>query len=341
MPIQARYYRLVAAGDVRFEQEQFDPSDVAEDEILCRTVMSAISPGTELAAFEGLEPLRTNVPAYPRWLGYMNVAEVVRAGRKAINHFPEGSSVYSHSGHRSHFRLETEGVIASVPPELNSGLASLAYLYRLAWMGLRRGEVESGRTVAIVGMGAIGQCAVELATMFGSKCLAVSDHRNARLSAQRLGGLAIGRNEAEERFVRGGPSDGERFDTVLVTTNSWRDWQIALALARFGGVISVIGFPGRGQGSPELNPLLPAHFYDRQLTIMSAGIDASAAGGHGIHPALQRDTLQILDWMGTGQIDPSRVCMGAHPANDLIGAYHRLRMPDRGVGTLVLDWTVV
>jgi threonine dehydrogenase-like Zn-dependent dehydrogenase len=269
----------------------------------------------------------------------MNVAEVLRAGRNVRAEFPDGILVYSHAAHRSHFRMAASRILAVIPRELGAAEASIAYLYRLAWTGLRRGGVEAGRDVAVVGLGAIGECAVELAVKFGSRCLAVSDHANARSSAQQIGAVGISRDDAEASFSSSSPSEDERFDLVLVTTNSWRDWQIALSLARFGAIISVIGFPGRGQGSPSVNPLLPSLFYDRQLSIMSAGLAGSGAGAGREDPAvLKRDIVQILNWISEGELKPSRLRMGVHPASDLAGAYRRLKAPDRGVGTLLLDW---
>lgn len=337
--LQACYHWLVGPGDIRLEYEEFDPNDLADDEVLCRTQVSAISPGTELAAFAGLEALRPEIPTYPRWLGYMNVAEIVRAGRNAQTEFPEGTLIYSNTAHRSHFRLDKSKILGVLSSRHDPADASLAYLYRLAWVGLRRGRGEVGRDVAVLGLGAIGQCAAELAMRFGSNCLGISDHANARQLLREVGGSAIGRIEAEQRFVSVMPGEDQRFDIVVVTTNTWRDWHIALALARFGGIISVIGFPGRGQPGPDVNPLLPALFYDRQLTIMSAGLAGSAAGqGREDISVRTRDIRQILAWIDAETIVPSRLCMGMHPARDLAGAYGRLSQPDRAPGTIVLDW---
>jgi threonine dehydrogenase-like Zn-dependent dehydrogenase len=339
MRIQGRYHWLVGPGDIRLQWEELDEDELGREELLCRTLVSAISPGTELAAFEGREPLRRGVPAYPRWLGYMNVAEVIGAGSDARAEFPVGAIVYTHAAHRSHFRTDRSKVLGLVPDRLSAADASLCYLYRLAWVGLRRGRGNVAARVAVVGLGAIGLCAVELAAKFGCRSIAISDHANARQVAQGLGARSIGRDEAEECFVKQKGIDDEHFDCVLATTNGWRDWQIAMSLARFGGIISVVGFPGRGQDAPKINPLLPALFYDRQLTIMSAGLAGPMPGDGREDPsALRHDTVEIFRWMRLGEIIPARIRMGMHVATDLAGAYARLKSKERGVGTLVLDW---
>jgi threonine dehydrogenase-like Zn-dependent dehydrogenase len=336
MRVEAHYHWLEGPGDIQFVRQSFDLANLTPTQIFCKTILSAISPGTELAAFNGVEPLRTNVPAYPRWLGYMNVAEVAAAGESARAEFPEGTIVYTHAAHRSHFVLNCADVLARVPRELDIVPASLAYLYRLAWSGLRRAGGKTFQRVALVGGGTIAQCALELSSK--SQCLLVSDHEGAK-SALDTSVRAMTRAEAESGFVAKAAAESELFDLVLVTTNTWRDWRIALSLARFGGIISVLGFPGRGQGAAEFNPLMPSLFYDRQLVIMSAGQAAPGAGAGRENPAaLNADISELFGMMVAQTIYPARLCMGLHPARDLAGAYRLLQKPDRGAGTLVLDW---
>jgi threonine dehydrogenase-like Zn-dependent dehydrogenase len=336
--IEARYHRLVAPRTLRLEAETLHEDRLADDEIFCRTRFSAVSPGTELAAFNGLEPLRPTKQPYPRWLGYMNLAEVIAAGSAAAATFLPGALVYTHVAHRSHYKLPAARVLSVVPPALDPALASLAYLYRLALAGLRRGRGEPGRRIGTVGLGAIGLCAVQLAHLFGREVLAVSDHESARQLAESHGGRAYSRSGAESHFDAA--SDEDRCDSVLVTTNAWRDWDIALSMTRYGAVVSILGFPGRGQPAPANNPLSSRYVYDRQLALVAAGM-AGPHVGDGPEPEqiLRDDIAQVFNWMGARQIDPGALCLGLHPALDLEGAYARLQSPERAPGTVVLDWT--
>lgn len=339
MTIDAHYHWLVAPGKIDWVRETTEPEKISPTEIVCRTLYSAISPGTELAAFGGLEPLRPGISVFPRWLGYMNVAEVIAAGEEAANEFPKGTLVYTGAAHRSHFVMDQAKVLAKMPSGLDPANATIAYLYRLALVGLVRGRGKIVSSNAVVGLGAIGQCAIELARGQGAQCLGISDHDGAHASVKNLGAVVLRRADAESKFGARQAKD-ELFEQVLVTTNGWRDWNIAMSLARFGGIISVIGFPGRGQPSPQINPLLPSLFYDRQLTIASAGFASSMLGeGRESPESLRNDMQEILGWMKSGRIDPSRLVIGQHPASDLTGAYRRLKEAKRSAGTIVLDWT--
>ena len=336
--IESRYHWLVAPGKIEWACKEIDPGKLAPGEVCCRSLYSAISPGTELAAFDGLEPLRPNIAMFPRWLGYLNVSEVVAAGRDAAAEFPAGTIVYTGAAHRTHFVVDQTKVLAKVPQQLDAASATLAYLYRLALVGLVRGRGKIVASNAVVGLGAIGQCALELVKNAEAKCLGVSDHDGALASARALGISVAKRSEAETNFGNLQPEQ-QLFEQVLVTTNSWRDWKIALSLARFGGIISVIGFPGRGQPAPDFNPLSPSLFYDRQLTIASAGSASFTLGeGRESPTALPDDMKYILQLMLDGHINPERLVIDTHPARDLTGAYARLKEPGRGAGTIVLDW---
>lgn len=316
MKVEARYHWLAAPGRIELREERYDSAALEDGQMLCATRYSAISPGTELAAFNGLAPLRPSAAPYPRWLGYMNVAEVL-ASRGPV---PAGALVYSHAAHRSHFVIDAGRVLAQVT--LDPCSASLAHLYRLAWSGLRRGRGTLPGRVGIVGLGAIGLCAVQVASLFGCQIVAVSEHASAAALARARGAQVHGRASAQAM------PEGEGCDLVLVTTNSWRDWDLALSMTRYGAVVSVIGFPGRAGDTPRANPLDSRYFYDRQLSLISAGKAGFAAG----------DLAQILEWIAAGRIDPKALIAAVHPAADLAGAYRALQAGARAPGTVVLDW---
>ncbi len=74
--IEAKISKLLGPQELAFESETIDESTLAADKILCKTLVSAISPGTEIAAYDGLPPLHP-IKAYPRLVGYCNVAELL------------------------------------------------------------------------------------------------------------------------------------------------------------------------------------------------------------------------------------------------------------------------
>ena len=106
---------LTRPGTIELRQE--DLAAPAPGQILCKTIVTAISPGTELAAFTGLPPLRPSV-TYPRLQGYCNVGEVLES---RADGFAQGDRVLSFTSHRSHFVLPAEGVLYTLPAAADAG----------------------------------------------------------------------------------------------------------------------------------------------------------------------------------------------------------------------------
>jgi threonine dehydrogenase-like Zn-dependent dehydrogenase len=337
-PIGAACSRLHGARDLRFETETLDPGALAHDQVLCRTRVSAISPGTELAAFNGAPPLRPTQQVYPRLVGYLNVAEVMARG-SAVTSVEPGERVLTFTSHRSHYVVDETRLRARVPATVSDEHAALAYLYRLALTGLRRAQVTDGSRVAVFGLGAIGLAAVDLARARGCRVVALSGSEVARRTAGELGAVAA-------RDKRGYDRDAARADlgdlpqAAVSTSNAWDDLQTAVGLLAFNGVLALLGFPGRTQGPPAFNPFDPQYFYDQQLTVTSAGMAPAEPGTGSEDPAvLPTDLADILDRFASGALNPGRLIARRYPWRELEAAYHYLDGPDRAPGTVLLDWT--
>src|SRR5688572_21668827 len=64
--------RAILNGPRELEfQDVLLPPDITEDQLLARTEFSAVSLGTEMAAYSGEPPLRPGI-IYPRLVGYCN-----------------------------------------------------------------------------------------------------------------------------------------------------------------------------------------------------------------------------------------------------------------------------
>lgn len=93
-------YRAKPRGVFRLTCERtlvldLDASDGAEPpggKLAVETLVSAISPGTELAAWVVAPPLRPTTQPYPRLMGYCNVC-IVRAPGVGAGQLPDGSAI--------------------------------------------------------------------------------------------------------------------------------------------------------------------------------------------------------------------------------------------------------
>jgi len=308
--------------------------ELPSDGLEARTLATAISTGTEVAAWTGAPPLRPTAAPYPRLNGYMNVAEVVRLGPTASGP-AVGQRVYTHQSHRERFVIAADAVLAVVPETVSSVVAAPAYLYRLALSALRRGAFTAAHRVAVVGLGVIGLAVVELAVALGGEVAALSGRAAARAAAEACGAVATG-VVAGDALARVWP-DGA--DLVVTTSNRWADWRAALQLAGFNGRVVILGFPGRGQPMAPDNPLDSALVYDKQLSLVAAGTGIRPGRPKSDEAAsLRADVQWLLDRIAEGRLQPDRRVAAVRPWTALAAVYAELEA-DAPAGVVVLDWT--
>jgi threonine dehydrogenase-like Zn-dependent dehydrogenase len=334
--ITAQIATLNAPRHLVFNSEQLDPANLPTGEILAETIVSAISPGTELAAYIGAPPLRPCVP-YPRLVGYCNVARVI-AISSDVSAVAIGDRILSFTSHRSHFRLPIDEVLAVIPDDIDSDDAVCAYLFHLGYSAALRADIRLGNTVVVLGLGVLGLGSVAMASLAGARVFAISDHDIPRKKALGFGAeKCFGRSDFPELMKVLG---SRRAQAVITTSNSWADWQLALESTGDQGTIAVLGFPGRQESTIPLNPLNSAHFHDRQLRIIAAGLSPQKADSRGFLAFNnERDNLlRILNWIKNGRLNSAELVSGRFSGLKLADAYESLIRRDNSPLTYLLDW---
>lgn len=326
MTVIARVARLLAPRELAFEDTRLDPDHLEDGSVYAETDVSAVSLGTERAAYVGDPPLRPG-PVYPRLVGYCNVATVRASATPLV---PVGARVLTHQSHRSAFICPGADVLATVPLELASTEASVAYLAHLGLAALRRASFAPGERVAVIGLGAIGLATVALSRALGSAPLAVGNSLERCALARSMGA-------AEARA--GDDVDDASYDVVVLTANTWSAWQLATRIAARFGRITVLGFPGRSEGAPAFNPFEPRWFYDKQLAILGAGMPvATGPAPEAEQPALVRGMQTIVRMMCRNDLALSGLVTDEVPWTDLRGIYERAAAGDKSLVTAVLRW---
>src|SRR5450631_2192038 len=153
--------RLLAPRVLRFEPMALAQGAPAPDEIVAITEYSAISIGTEKAAYVGLPALRAG-PAYPRLVGYCNASRVFRVGT-GVDEVSPGMRILTHQSHQSCFVCKESEVLAVIPPDLSSREASLTYIAHIGLTALQRAGLRAGESVAVQGLGPVGLATIALA----------------------------------------------------------------------------------------------------------------------------------------------------------------------------------
>lgn len=324
----AKVVWLDGPGELALREEALAAPGAGE--VLCETVVSAISPGTELAAWRGLPPLRPSV-AYPRLQGYCNVARVIECG-EGVDSVAPGDRVLSFASHRSHHLLAESDILYRLPDDADEGQVVAAYLFHLGYNAVLRADVRAGSKVLVIGLGALGLTSVAMAHLAGAEVHGLSGQPAPAELARGYGARSV--------FARGDAAlDALAADVVITTTNGWGDMEIAMRAAGQNGTIACLGFPGRGEPAPETNPFDSQYFYMKQLSIEAVGWSPETNDSRGFNRFNERDNIAYLARLiEDGRLDPAPILSGRYRGEDIAQAYADLYARKDDAVTYLLDW---
>src|SRR3972149_3601318 len=153
---------FTAPGQVSVREEKLPA--LGSGQLLVQSLLSAISPGTELLIYRGEFPaglpLDENIPSlqggfsYPLQYGYATVGRVIAAGAGADSAWG-GRLVFAFQPHASHFINEPRGLIP-VPAELSAEQAVFLPNMETAVSFIMDGRPLIGEHVTVFGQGIVG-----------------------------------------------------------------------------------------------------------------------------------------------------------------------------------------
>lgn len=148
----------------RVTLESFTLPEPGPGEVILKTEVTLISPGTERAFFLSL-PNAT--PRYPYYPGYCHIGRVIALGEGAEKSLSLGDRVASAGNHASHVRFPA-AYCWKVPEGLAPMDAAFFSLAAIALQGVRKAHIELGECVLVLGLGIIGNLALQLARLQGA-----------------------------------------------------------------------------------------------------------------------------------------------------------------------------
>lgn len=185
--------------------ESYDDPPLEPNEVRLRTLYSGISAGTELTAYRGSNPYlhkqwdparKLFIPAehptlaYPisGW-GYEEVGEVIELGRE-VRDVSIGDVIFGTWGHRTHHIVEGAYARDRVQTKsLDPIFGIFSQIGSIAMNGVHDARIRIGETVAVFGMGSLGQIVGQLARKSGAHVIGV-DRFEKRLEIARGSGAA-------------------------------------------------------------------------------------------------------------------------------------------------------
>jgi L-iditol 2-dehydrogenase len=175
------------------ELEAFEVDRLGEDEVLIETEYTLISPGTELAWLNALP----NTPGeYPQYPGYNNVGRVAELGSR-VTELSIGDRVASPAKHASLVAVPASQV-TKVPDGVGPRDAAYFNMACISLQAVRKGRIELGETVVVLGQGLIGNLALQLARLSGGLPVVGTDLIESRLELSRACGADLALNPQDE-----------------------------------------------------------------------------------------------------------------------------------------------
>ncbi|MBD3291486.1 MAG: zinc-binding dehydrogenase, partial [Armatimonadia bacterium] len=218
-------------------------------EVLVRTTRSLISAGTEGASFTGppwTRPDGTTVPQYPTCPGYSSAGEVIAIGEQVRDLSP-GDRVCSAAPHRLLNTIPAGGeCLWKIPSGVCDEDATLTVLACTVLNGVRLGHPQVGETVAVVGLGILGQLAARYLSLTAARRVIGIDLDDHRLGIARDAGAvthALNPRECDVAAEVRALTDGRGADQVFEVTGRTQTYDLCLDLARKFGTVVALGSP--------------------------------------------------------------------------------------------------
>jgi len=150
--------------------------DPESHQVLVRQNLSLISPGTELRCLKGDFAQGTH---WDQWVQYpfapgYSTAGVVEAVGNQVEHIKTGQRVAG-TGPHAEYHLAKPNALWLIPNDVTDEQAIFTTLSNVAQHGFRKAALQLGESVAVVGLGILGQLMVQYCQLSGAQSIVAID----------------------------------------------------------------------------------------------------------------------------------------------------------------------
>lgn len=254
--VEARSNRAITF--IEKGRAQFGPIEfprLKEGEILCRTLVSGLTNGTERNVLLG----ENYGGPFPQRVGYQRVAEIVeRGGGVSRLGYRTGDTIFCgrHHGHAEYFTCNVANpsdpnlLVIKLPKDgsIDPIGASLFGIASVALHDVRRANVRLGEELLVIGAGPVGQLVAQVGRVAGARTTLVDIDGDRLELARSLGPITVFQSTQAETLTDHFGRD--RFDVVIDTSGApildeilGTDWEGGLLKPK--GRLALVG--GRGE----------------------------------------------------------------------------------------------
>jgi 2-desacetyl-2-hydroxyethyl bacteriochlorophyllide A dehydrogenase len=242
--------RALMPGPYEVGFEELELRAPGPGELLIETEASAISAGTELAIYTGIhqwlaDPGRS-WPKFPFTPGYSAVGRVLELG-EGIEKFSVGDRVVWPGRHEHHALVSTSNArgIWHIGEQVSAQVAACALLARFPLTALVQSGQILGQSVAVLGLGMIGQTTLRLFAAAGAyPLIGIDPLAGRRAWAESTAGVkTIDPTDIDLRSALRELNNGELPDIVVDATGAPNAVRSAMHAVTDGGRVVMVGSP--------------------------------------------------------------------------------------------------
>ncbi len=321
---------------VRVRQEELPK--LGDDQVLVETMLSAISPGTEILIYRGEFPGELSIDAniaslaggfsYPLKYGYSAAGRVISTGRNVDSKWKD-RLVLAFNPHESHFVADPESLI-TFPEDIKPDDGIFLPNMETAINFLMDGSPLIGEDVAVFGQGIVGLLTTSLLARFPLASIVTLDKFPMRRKVSREVGakVCLDPNDADIRKqLVGCLPDGA--DLTYEVSGSPAALDQALNATGFAGRIVIGSWYGNKRSSLNLG----GQFHRSRMRLISSQVSTLAPEFQGRWTKARRF---MVAWEMIRQLRPSRFITHRFPVHEAAKAYELLdKAPEKAIQVLL------
>lgn len=243
--------KIVFTDKEKAELQREPLRSLSDDEMLVRTTCTLISTGTETISYGRRFAPGTH---WDRWVkypfntGYSHTGVVEAVGQN-VKQFKPGDRVAS-THHHTQYVVGAPSTFFAIPNGVSDRDAAWLTLSYIVQNGVRRAQHVMGEDVVIVGLGPLGQLALQFVRQLGARVIVAVDPDASRLEMAKAHGathtLNVDVNTAVEPVKE--LTQGRLADAVYDMTGNDKVFAAAQQLLRRFGKLVLIGDTGTPAG---------------------------------------------------------------------------------------------
>ncbi len=319
---------------------------LSPNQMLVQTIVSAISPGTEMLLYRGQMPMGMAVDEsiealsgsmqFPLKYGYAAVGKVVEVGTAVPAHWLD-QLVFAFNPHETHFVATPETVIP-VPDGMDAETAVFLPNMETAVSLVMDGQPTIGEQAVVFGQGVVGLLTTALLAQYPlARLITVEQHPLRQTWSLQLGATQCIDPTQEDvishlRQVLQGDSPYAGADLAFELSGNPQALDLAIAVTGVNGRILI----GSWYGSKTATLNLGSHFHRSQMRLISSQVSRIAPQWNGRWSKQRRFqvTLQMLT-----KIEPARLITHRLPLVEAQSAYACIDQAPAKVIQLLLEYS--